>query len=68
MKEQEPADGDNASAMPDFLGLSLRQAVEKARAMKVRVKMQGNGYVIKQSPAPGVRWSETDTLILNLQG
>ena len=67
-KENEmPSDG-GVSAVPDFVGLSLREAVERARTMKVRVKMHGNGYVVKQTPAPGVRWSENDTLILNLQG
>jgi hypothetical protein len=54
--------------VPDFVGLSLREAVEKARAMRVKVKMHGNGYVIRQSPAPGGRWSEEDILVLNLQG
>jgi cell division protein FtsI (penicillin-binding protein 3) len=68
IKENDIVNDGNALAVPDFVGLSLREAVERARAMKVRVKMRGNGYVVKQSPAPGVRWSENDTLILNLQG
>ncbi|MGE5818682.1 MAG: penicillin-binding protein [Deltaproteobacteria bacterium] len=67
-KENEMVNDGNTSAVPDFVGLSLREAVERARAMKVRVKMLGNGYVVKQSPAPGVRWSENDTLVLSLQG
>jgi cell division protein FtsI (penicillin-binding protein 3) len=67
-KAPETLNQDGASAVPDFVGLSLREAVAKARAMKVRVKMQGNGYVVRQSPAPGLRWSENDTLVLNLQG
>ena len=54
--------------VPDFVGLSLREAVEKARDMRIKVKMRGNGYVVKQSPAPGVRWSDEDLLVLNLQG
>ena len=67
-KENEMVNDGNPSAVPDFVGLSLREAVERARSMKVRVKMLGNGYVVKQSPAPGVRWSENDTLVLSLQG
>lgn len=67
-KENEMVNDGNPSTVPDFVGLSLREAVERARAMKVRVKMLGNGYVVKQSPAPGVRWSENDTLVLSLQG
>jgi cell division protein FtsI (penicillin-binding protein 3) len=57
-----------SGAVPDFVGLSLREAVEKARDLKVKVKMHGNGYVIKQLPAPGSHWSEHDVLVLNLQG
>ena len=63
-KEIEVADG-NAAAVPDFVGLSLREAVEKARAMRVKVKMRGNGYVVRQS---GGRWSEESILVLSLQG
>ena len=66
-KETEVGDG-SAAAVPDFVGLSLREAVEKARAMRVKVKMRGNGYVVKQSPAPGGRWNEESILVLNLQG
>ncbi len=60
--------GNGSDGVPDFVGLSLREAVEKARAMRVKVKMRGNGYVVRQSPAPGGRWSEEDGLVLNLQG
>ena len=55
-------------ATPDFLGLSLREAVEKARELKMKVKIQGNGYVVNQSPLPGGRWHEEEILLLNLQG
>jgi len=57
-----------SGAVPDFLGLSLREAVEKARDLKVKVKMLGHGYVTKQLPAPGAHWSESDVLVLDLQG
>jgi cell division protein FtsI (penicillin-binding protein 3) len=58
----------NRSGAPDFLGLSLREAVEKARAIKVKVKMHGYGHVIKQQPLPGAAWNENRELVLNLQG
>jgi hypothetical protein len=32
------------------------------------VKMQGYGYVVKQSPVAGGRWNEDDVVVLNLQG
>lgn len=56
------------TAAPDFVGLSLREAVDKARSMKVSVRMYGNGFVVKQSPAPGVRWGNDETLLLKLEG
>ncbi|HEY3168102.1 MAG TPA: PASTA domain-containing protein, partial [Candidatus Binatia bacterium] len=56
------------SSAPDFVGLSLREALEKAQTLKVKVRLQGNGYVVKQSPEAGGRWSEEGVLFLNLQG
>ena len=66
--ENEMARRDGVSEVPDFVGLSLREAVEKARALKLKVEMRGNGYVVKQSPAPGAVWGKGETLTLNLQG
>ena len=70
---RRPAKNDNnetvdQGAVPDFVGLSLREAVEKARTMNVKVKMRGNGYVVKQAPLAGQRWNEEEVLILSLQG
>jgi cell division protein FtsI (penicillin-binding protein 3) len=67
VKKEAAAAGSNAG-VPDFVGLSLREAIEKARAMRVKVEMRGNGYVVKQSPAPGSRWDDENVLLLNLQG
>jgi cell division protein FtsI (penicillin-binding protein 3) len=58
----------DSSAVPDFVGLSLRQAVDKARTLKVKVKMRGNGYVVEQSPEPGRPWNDDEVLVLNLKG
>jgi len=67
-KENNGALGASSDSVPDFVGLSLREAVEKARSMNVKVQMHGNGYVVKQAPAPGGRWNEEGVLVLNLQG
>jgi cell division protein FtsI (penicillin-binding protein 3) len=67
-KETTPDFAMSANRAPDFLGLSLRDAVEKARAAKINVIMRGHGYVIKQQPLPGADWGETQALVLNLQG
>jgi beta-lactam-binding protein with PASTA domain len=54
--------------VPSFIGLSFREALEKAQTLKVKVRLQGNGYVVKQTPAAGNRWPEAQTVVLNLQG
>jgi cell division protein FtsI (penicillin-binding protein 3) len=58
----------SADAAPDFVGLSLREALEKAQTLKVKLRLQGNGYVVRQSPEAGRRWNEESVLLLNLQG
>jgi cell division protein FtsI (penicillin-binding protein 3) len=55
-------------AVPDFLGLSMREAVEKAQSLRINIRMQGNGYVVKQSPAPGDRRQEDQVVVVYLQG
>lgn len=60
-------DAGDGSA-PDFVGLSLREALEKAQTLKVKVRLHGNGYVVRQSPEAGGRWNEENVLVLNLQG
>jgi cell division protein FtsI (penicillin-binding protein 3) len=57
-----------AEAAPDFVGLSLREVIEKAQSLKVKVRLQGSGYVVKQSPAAGGRWNDDGVLLLSLQG
>lgn len=42
-----------ADAMPSFLGLSLREAVNRARAAGWNVEVSGVGYVSEQYPPPG---------------
>jgi cell division protein FtsI (penicillin-binding protein 3) len=64
----ESAAADNDTQVPDFIGLSMREALEKAQLSKIKVKLQGNGYVVKQLPAAGDRWNEDGMLMLNLQG
>ncbi len=66
--ENETARREGAMEVPNFVGLSLREAVEKARALKLKVEMRGNGYVVKQSPAPRAVWGKSETLTLTLQG
>jgi beta-lactam-binding protein with PASTA domain len=59
---------NSENRVPDFVGLSFRGALEKAQSAKLKIKLQGNGYVVKQSPVAGSRWNEDDVLVLSLQG
>jgi len=59
---------NNSDAVPDFLGLSMREALEKAQSLRITLKLQGNGYVVKQTPAPGERRPEGQAVVVNLQG
>jgi len=64
----EAADLGGLFGVPDFTGLSLRAAIAKARSLGLRVEIRGNGYVVQQSPAPGVGWGRGKTLVLILRG
>ena len=55
-------------AVPDFLGLSMREAVEKAQSTRISLKLQGNRYVVKQTPAPGERRQEEQVVVVQLEG
>ncbi len=46
------APGDSPN-MPDFTGLSYRQALQAMEQTGVNVRLQGHGRVVEQSPAPG---------------
>jgi cell division protein FtsI (penicillin-binding protein 3) len=40
--------------MPDFRGLTMREALKKSHALGVDVKVVGSGWAVSQNPAPGV--------------
>lgn len=64
---REAGEEQNGAGAPDFIGLSLREAVTKAQSLNIRVRVQGNGYVVRQSPAPGAGWAKRE-VVLDLQG
>jgi cell division protein FtsI (penicillin-binding protein 3) len=51
--------------VPDFRGLSLRQAVRTLRAHGIHAEVEGTGIVMEQEPAPGEAWADTVTLTLS---
>jgi cell division protein FtsI (penicillin-binding protein 3) len=42
--------GDDESIMPDFSGLTIREAMKKAKAESIELKISGNGWAVRQYP------------------
>jgi len=55
-----------ATGMPSFIGLSLREAVVRARAAGFAVETSGTGYVMHQEPLPGTPLDGHHRLVLTL--
>jgi cell division protein FtsI (penicillin-binding protein 3) len=41
------------SRMPDFTGLSMREALRLAEAHNLEIRIEGTGFAVDQSPGPG---------------
>ena len=41
---------DDESTMPNFVGLTLREAMKKAKAESIELKVTGNGWAVRQYP------------------
>ena len=52
---------------PDFIGLSLREAYQRAKAENLQLKVQGSGQIAKSWPAPLAPLPEDRTLTLTLR-
>jgi cell division protein FtsI (penicillin-binding protein 3) len=52
-----PGDMEEAS-MPDFRGMTIRDALRKAREKGIELNVSGNGWAVSQVPAPGVAIAE----------
>jgi beta-lactam-binding protein with PASTA domain len=44
--------------MPDFIGLTIREALKKAKAGSIELKVSGNGWAVRQYPQAGTRLGE----------
>jgi cell division protein FtsI (penicillin-binding protein 3) len=41
---------DGESTMPNFIGLTIREAMKKAKAESIELKISGNGWAVRQYP------------------
>jgi hypothetical protein len=60
-------DGAPSDGVPSYLGLSLREALARARALGTAVEVSGSGYVVRQEPPPGRASAQRDPLRLELR-
>ena len=47
-------DNNDEYAVPDFHGLTIRDAMKKAKAKSIELKVSGNGWAVRQYPPAGV--------------
>jgi len=55
-----------ANAPASFLGLSLREAIDRARVLGVAVDVVGSGYVVRQDPPPNAPLAADQPIRLQL--
>ena len=53
-----------ATVVPNFRGKTVREALKLVNFSKIRVKINGNGIVIKQSPSAGKKINNNQILTL----
>ena len=58
---------DDSRGVPDLRGLSAREALRRLSGRQMSARLQGQGLVISQSPAPGTPLdpAATCTLVLD---
>ncbi|HON22180.1 MAG TPA: penicillin-binding protein [Syntrophales bacterium] len=44
---------EEEAVMPDFRGLTIREALRKAKGKNIEVRVLGNGWAVSQHPLPG---------------
>jgi cell division protein FtsI (penicillin-binding protein 3) len=49
---------DDEAVMPDFLNLTIREAMKKAKARSIELKISGNGWAVRQDPQAGAQLGE----------
>ncbi|MGV8081688.1 MAG: penicillin-binding protein [Syntrophales bacterium] len=53
-----PDDEVNEALMPDFRGMTMREALKRAREKGIELNMSGNGWAVSQAPLPGTALKE----------
>ncbi len=64
---QEPTGTGQHDSMPDFVGLTARQAVALSADLGLQLNLQGHGSVTRQSPPPGTPLEADSTIEIVLE-
>ena len=51
---QQNIAGNDESVMPDFTGMTIREAMKKAKARSIELKVSGSGWAVRQYPQANV--------------
>jgi cell division protein FtsI (penicillin-binding protein 3) len=57
-RQEQDQDQFDEAAMPDFRGMTIRDALRMAKGRGIELQIAGNGWAISQVPAPGVAIGE----------
>lgn len=60
----EVADEIRSGTVPDFTGLSMREALNKAYSLGLKTVLKGSGFAAAQEPEPGTDLSDAEVLTL----
>lgn len=55
VEEDLAEDIDDESRMPDFSGLTIREAMKIAKSRSIDLRISGSGWAVRQSPQAGVK-------------
>jgi cell division protein FtsI (penicillin-binding protein 3) len=57
----------NPDILPDFKGQTMREALTEARALGVKVVLDGTGLAVKQTPKPGCALSKVEIVKISFR-
>lgn len=65
--EEKTYDPAVEETMPDLVGLSLRQGLQRLKPRRIRVQIQGSGMIVAQKPAARTALAKIETCELTLE-
>ena len=57
---------EKTAIMPDLVGLSLRKSLRLLDGIEIKIKIEGTGRVVSQSPSPGTSLKDVESCLIVL--